>query len=63
MAEIARIPAEEVRRKILSGEAFLVCAYEDEEKFGRLHLEGAVSLAAFRQQADTLSREREIIFY
>ena len=63
MTEIVRIPAEEVREKVLSGEALLVCAYEDEEKFRRLHLEGAISLAAFRRQAEALSREREIIFY
>ncbi len=63
MTEPVRIPPEEARKKVLSGEAMLVCAYEDEEKFKRSHLEGAVSLREFKDKAVSLSREQEIIFY
>ncbi len=63
MTESVRISPEEARKKVLSGEAMLVCAYEDEEKFKRSHLEGAVSLHEFKDKAVSLSREQEIIFY
>ncbi len=63
MTEPVRISPQEARKKVLSGEAMLVCAYEDEEKFKRSHLEGAVSLREFKDKAVSLSREQEIIFY
>ncbi len=63
MSEPVRIPPEEARGKVLSGEAMLVCAYEDEARFRRLHLEGAVSLREFKDKAASLSRRQEIIFY
>ncbi len=63
MTEPVRISPQEARKKVLSGEAMLVCAYEDEERFKRSHLEGAVSLREFKDKAVSLSREQEIIFY
>ncbi len=63
MLEPVRVPPEEARKKVLSGEAMLVCAYEDETKFRRLHLEGAVSLRELKDKVASLSRQREIIFY
>jgi rhodanese-related sulfurtransferase len=63
MAEPLRIPPEEVRKKVLSGEALFVCAYEDEEKFRRMHLEGAVSFNEFKIKAESLTKEQELIFY
>ncbi len=44
MAEPIGIPPEGARRKVLSGQAVLVCAYEDEEKFNKANLEGVISL-------------------
>lgn len=41
----------------------LVCAYDDDEKFQQNHLEGALSLADFRAQEDSISKDQEIIFY
>jgi hypothetical protein len=63
MAEPARIPPEAARKKVLSNEALLVCAYEEEEKFRKMHLEGAISLNEFKNRASSLSKEQAIIFY
>ncbi len=63
MTEPARISPEEARAKARSGEALLVCAYDDEEKFRKMHLEGAISLAEFRRREASLSKGQEIIFY
>jgi rhodanese-related sulfurtransferase len=63
MIEPERITPEYARKKALSGEALLVCAYEDEEKFKKMHLEGAISLNEFKNMAGSLSGEQEIIFY
>jgi hypothetical protein len=63
MTEAMRISAEEARKKVTSGEALLVCAYEDVEKFRRSHLEGAISLQDFKARLPALSREQEIVFY
>jgi hypothetical protein len=63
MIEPVRIPAEEARKKVLSNDAILVCAYEEEEKFKKMHLEGAISLNEFKNRASSLSKEQEIIFY
>lgn len=63
MNDILRITPEEARRKVLAGEALLVCAYNSDEKFQLLHLEGAIPLSELRQQQATLPRSREIIFY
>jgi hypothetical protein len=63
MAEPIRIPPEVARKKVLSNEAILVCAYEDEEKFRRMRLEGALSLNEFKNRASSLPKEQAIIFY
>ena len=63
MLEPERIPPEEARKRVLSGAAIFVCAYDDEEKFRKMHLEGGTSYARFKERAATLSRDQEIIFY
>jgi len=63
MEEPVRVPPEEVRQKVGSGAALLVCAYEDEEKFKMLHLQGAISLTEFRSRLTSLSKDQEVIFY
>ena len=63
MIEPIRITAEEVRRKVTSKEAMLVCAYEDEVKFSKMHLQDAISLQEFMTWLPALSTEQEIIFY
>jgi hypothetical protein len=63
MTEPIRIPPDEARKKVLSNEAILVCAYEEEEKFRKMHLEGAISLNEFKNRISSLPKEQEIIFY
>lgn len=63
MTEPERIGPRETYDKLKEGTALLVCAYDDEERFKVLHLEGAVSLNALRSRLDTLPKDQEIIFY
>ncbi len=63
MLEPKRVAAEEAYDKLKSGKALLVCAYEDEEKFKKLQLEGAISFSAFKSKLPSLSKDQEIVFY
>lgn len=63
MTEPIRIPPEEARKKVLAKAALFVCAYENEEKFRKNHLEGALSFNEFTDMSASLARDREIIFY
>lgn len=63
MNRIPRIPPAEARQKTKSGEALLVCAYRDDAKFTKYHLEGAIPLSTFKERADNLPDDKEIIFY
>lgn len=63
MLEPERIAAGEVYGKLKSGKALLVCAYEDEEKFKKLRLEGAISFSVFQSKLPSLSKGQEIVFY
>ena len=63
MSEPIRISAEKVRQKVNEGSALLVCAYEDDLKFNKFHLEGAISLAEFKSKVSALGKDKEIIFY
>lgn len=63
MREAPRIKVEEARQKILSGKSLLVCAYDDDARFNRLRLDGAVFLREFQANVGELSKDKEIIFY
>ena len=63
MADPIRIAPEEVRQKVTSGSSLLVCAYDDNEKFKRFHLESAISLADFESRLPSLEKSQEILFY
>ena len=63
MEEPIRVSAEEARHRTTSGLAKLVCAYEDELKCKKVHLEDAISLKEFRSQLASLTKNQEIIFY
>lgn len=63
MTEPKRVSPEEVHQKIKAGKAILVCAYEDESKFKKMHLEGAISLSEFKSKLYSLPKEQEIVFY
>jgi hypothetical protein len=59
----SRIDVQDARRAVMAGEALLVCAYDDESKCDRIKLEGAISLAEFRALAQSLAKDKEIIFF
>jgi hypothetical protein len=63
MDEPVRISPKETRKRVLSGAALLVCAYDDDEKFKRNRLEGATSFNEFKMRSGSLAKDQEIIFY
>ncbi len=58
-----RIGPEEAYRKVKSGEALLVCAYDDEATFQKMRLDMAISLDEFKKRLPAIPKEQEIIFY
>lgn len=63
MKEPKRISPEEIYPKLKSGKALLICAYEEDAKFKKLQLQGAVSLNEFKSKLPSLSKDQEIVFY
>ena len=63
MTDPIRVAPEEVYRKVKSGLTLLVCAYEDDERFKNLQLEGAISFNEFKSRLPSLSKDQEIVFY
>lgn len=63
MSNIPRISPRETRERVKAGTALLVCAYDDEDKFKTVRLEGALSLSELREREKSLPRDQEIIFY
>jgi len=61
--DIPRISPQEAHEHLGRGDARLICAYADEDKCRKLHLEGAVSLSEFEKQVDSVPNEAELIFY
>lgn len=47
MTEAIQISPEEVYLKVKSGEAILVCAYNDDEGYRTINLEESISLSEF----------------
>jgi rhodanese-related sulfurtransferase len=63
MRKRERISPEGAKKKVKSSEALLVCAYEEEEKFRDMQLEGAMSYKEFKKKVASLPKEQEIIIY
>ena len=63
MSEPIRVKPEEVYPRVKSGEAILVCAYNDDEEYKRINLEGSISLSEFYSKLPHYSKEQEIIFF
>jgi hypothetical protein len=63
MATVERIDPGEARRKVTSGQALLVCAYDDEAKCRQIALDGAISLAELGSRLASLPKDTELIFY
>jgi len=60
---VTRITPEETFQKLRAGKALLVCAYDSDERFRNLHLDGAISLAEFKEKLPSLPKDQEIVFY
>jgi hypothetical protein len=63
MTEPERVTPEEVHQKLKAGKALLVCAYEDEAKFKKVRLQGAISFNEFKPKLPSLTKDHEIVFY
>jgi len=63
MSDIERITPERVREKIQSGDTLLVCAYDDDDKFERMRLDGSIALSEFRSGIPAVPKDREIVFF
>jgi hypothetical protein len=63
MATVERIDVSEARQKVMAGGALLVCAYEDEEKCGKINLRGSINMAELASKVATLPKSQEIIFF
>jgi hypothetical protein len=63
MIEPERISPKEVYQKLKAGGTLLVCAYEDEAKFKKMQLEGAISLTEFKSKLPALAKDQEVVFY
>lgn len=60
---VNRIRADEAHAHVESGDALLVCGYDDPKKFEKNHLAGALSLSEFEARAGEIPKDQEIIFY
>jgi uncharacterized protein (TIGR02284 family) len=60
---VERVDVQDARKRVQAGNSMLVCAYDDDEKFRKNNLEGAISYATFEARKDEIPRSRELIFY
>jgi hypothetical protein len=58
-----RISPQDAYLQATSGQAILVCAYEDENKCKTMMIERAVSLKEFETRLPGLKKDQPIIFY
>jgi hypothetical protein len=58
-----RIDVQQAQRDMNSGNALLVCAYDEPEKSEKYRLTNALTLAELQAQEANLANDREIIFY
>jgi hypothetical protein len=63
MAEIVCVSPEEIHSWVKSGASLLVCAYDSEETFRSMRLEGGISLNDLRSRISQVPKDQEIIFY
>ncbi len=63
MTEAPRIKPEDVYPRVRSGEAVLICAYNDDERYRKMQLEGSIPLEEFYARLPGYPKDREIVFY
>jgi rhodanese-related sulfurtransferase len=60
---VDKVTPQDVFEKVQSGKALLVCAYDSEDRFRQVHLEGALSLGEFKAKEGELGKDKEIVVY
>ena len=63
MVTVSLVPPAEAHNRAKDGTALLVCAYDSDDKFRNVHLDGAIALSKFKATLDTIDKGKEIIFY
>jgi len=63
MVEPERIAPELAYRHMRSGDALLICAYDDAELCGRMQLPNSMTLYQFERSLMYIPVEKELIFY
>ncbi|MFZ7127799.1 MAG: rhodanese-like domain-containing protein [Desulfobacterales bacterium] len=63
MTEPVRITPEKARERLQTGSAILVCGYDDEDKWRKNMLEGAISFGDFVSRLPSIGNDQEIIVY
>lgn len=58
-----RIAVMEAREKVMKGQAILVCAYDSDDKFNKMRLQGAIPLSTFKDKLKSIGKDQMIIFY
>ncbi len=63
MATILRVSPEEIYPRVKSGASLLVCAYDSDETYRSMRLEGSISLTDFKARVSQIPADQEIVFY
>ncbi len=63
MSGVSRLSAKEVWEGVQAGSLLLVCAYDEDEKFQKNKLEGAIPLTEFKANLSGYDRNGRIAFY
>jgi len=58
-----RISPQDAHRQVISGQAILVCAFENEKTCSTMMIEKAITLTAFESGLSGINKDRPIIFY
>jgi hypothetical protein len=61
---VPRISARALHRRLSKSDGtLLVCAYESDDRFREMEIEGALSWSAFQSRLPSLSVDQDIVFY
>ena len=63
MDDVKRITPAETAKLVDSGQALLICAYEDEKTYASMNLKGSISIHEFRERRGSLAKDKTLIFY
>ncbi len=62
LKDVPRISVAEARQHSLTGQALLICAYEN-ERCRKIMLEGALRYSELKAQLPDVAKDKELIFY